>query len=167
MPRRVATTGTGRAAPGWSPAAQGHAHACRVVAAPLAAPGPRPASAAPRLFLDELAPSLVEWPERLLGRDGRLDLVVVPRVLRLGRLLHLDEVRRMDLAAVDADRPLAEERVVGRQLLHLGALVALERLDGLEVVERPRVDAGVDHRRMDLTIALGETLGERARLLVH
>src|SRR2546425_13246366 len=44
---------------------------------------------------------------------------------------------------------------------------ALERLDGLEVVERPRVDAGVDHRRMDLTVALGEALGERARLLVH
>src|SRR5881628_3060032 len=106
MLRRVATTGARRAAPGWSPAAQGHAHVCRVVAAP-------------RLFLDELAPSLVERPERLLGRDGRLDLVVVPRVLRLGRLLHLDEVRRMDLAAVDADGPLAEERVVGRQLLHL------------------------------------------------
>src|SRR5713101_9257013 len=160
-----------RAAPGWSPAAQGHAHACRVVAAPLAAPGPRPAPAAPRLFLDELAPSLVEWPERLLGRDGRLDLVVVPRVFRLGWLLHLDEVRRMDLAAVDADGPLAEERVVRRQLLHLGddlgAFVALERLDSLQVVQRPRVNARVDHRRMDPPIALREPLRERARFLVE
>src|SRR5881628_2710700 len=80
-----------RAAPGWSPAAQGDAHACRVVAAPLADPGSRPAPVAPRLFLDELATTLVEWPERLLDRDGRADLVVVPRVLRLGRLLDLDE----------------------------------------------------------------------------
>src|SRR5207245_4059672 len=140
-------------------------------------PHPSPASAPPlapaqrELLLDELAPTLVERTKRLLGGNGRADLVVVPRVLRLGRLLHLDQVRRMDLAAVDTNRPLAEERIVGRQLLHLRddlrALVALQRLDGLQVVQYSGIDAGVDHRGMDLTIALREPLGERARFLVH
>src|SRR5438034_9882766 len=117
------------------------------------------------LFLDELAPALIERPERLLGGNGRADFVVIPRVLGLGRLLDLDEICGMDLAAVDADRPLAEARIGGRRLLHLGddlgAVVALERLDGLQVVQRSRVHARVDHRGMDLPIALGEALGER------
>src|SRR5438094_6801637 len=118
---------------------------------------PPPLAPAQRgLLLDELAPTLIEWTKSLLGRNGRADLVVIPRVLRLGRLLHLDQVRRVDLAAVDTNRPLAEERIVGRQLLHLrddpGALVTLQCLDGLQVVQHSGVDAGVDHRGMDLAI---------------
>src|SRR3989442_5579807 len=123
------------------------------------------------LLLDELAPTLIERTKSLLGRNGRADLVVIPRVLRLGRLLHLDQVRRVDLAAVDTNRPLPEERSVGRQLLYLrddpGALVTLQRLDGLQVVQHSGVDAGVDHRGIDLPIAFPEPLGARARFLVH
>src|SRR2546425_11033055 len=108
----------------------------------------------------------------MIRRPPRSTLFPYTTLFRsLGWLLHLDEVRRMDLAAVDADGPLAEERVVRRQLLHLGddlgAFVALERLDGLQVVQRPRVNARVDHRRMDPPIALGEPLRERARFLVE
>src|SRR6266851_9549182 len=66
-----------------------------------------------RLLFHERAVALVDGPEGLLGRDGRADLVVVPRVLRLGRLLDLDQIRGVDLAPVGADRALAEERVVG------------------------------------------------------
>src|SRR5262249_38087931 len=162
----------GTSAPGWSPADKGDAHACRVVVAPLTTSAPRPGSVAPaRLFLNELASALIERPESLLRGDRCADLVVVPWVLRLRRLLDLNEIRGMDLAAVDANRPLAEERIVGRHLLHLGddlgALVALERLHGLQVVQRPRVYARVDHRGMDLPVTLGEALGERARLVVH
>src|SRR5258706_13835510 len=70
-------------------------------------------------LLDERAAAVGHRPERLVGRDRRTDLVVVVRALRLGRLLHLHEVRVVDLAAVGADRSLAEERVIGRHLLHL------------------------------------------------
>src|SRR2546422_9198679 len=90
------------------------------------APGP------PRLLLHERAVALVHRPERLLGRNRGAHLVVVPRALGLRRLLHLEQVDRMDLAAVGAHHTLAEDRIVGRQLLHLGddlgAVVALERL---------------------------------------
>ena len=76
----------------------------------------------------------------------------------------------MDLAAVHADRPLAEERIVGGRLLHLGddlgPVVGLGRLHRLEVVQGGRVHAGVDHRGMDAAVALGEALGEGPGLVV-
>src|SRR5262245_65988670 len=90
---------------------------------------PRPRQPA-SLFLDELTSALIKRAERLIGGNSRADLVVIPRVLRLRRLLDLDEVRGMNLAPVDANRPLATEWIVGRHLLHLGddlgAAVALE-----------------------------------------
>ena len=52
------------------------------------------------LLLHQLASAVGERAERLLGRNRRADLVVVPRLLRLRRLLDLDEVRRVYLAAV-------------------------------------------------------------------
>ena len=77
----------------------------------------------------------------------------------------------MNLPPIDADGALAEERVVGRDLLHLrddlGAVVALERLHRLQVVRDTRIDAGVDHGRMDTAIALGEPLGEGARPIIQ
>src|SRR5688572_12051210 len=88
-------------------------------------------------LLDERAASLGQRTERLLRGDRRADLVVVPRTLRLRRLLHLDEISRVDLASVGADRALAEQRVVGRLRFHvrddLRAVVALQRLDRLQV----------------------------------
>src|SRR6266545_1134663 len=84
------------------------------------------------LLLDQWAVALVDGAEGLVRRDRGPDLVVVPRILRLRGLLHLDQVRRVDLPTVGSDRALAEQRVVGRRLLHpgddLGAVVALERL---------------------------------------
>src|SRR4026207_1369636 len=74
----------------------------------------------PPWLLDQRAAAVLLRPERLLRRAGGEDLVVVPRVLRLGGLLHLDEIRVVDLAAVGADAPLAEQRVVGGHLLHPG-----------------------------------------------
>src|SRR5688500_6067304 len=91
--------------------------------------------APPLTSLHQRTIALLQRPERLLGRNGRADLVQIPRSLRLCWLLHLDQVRGMDLAAVRANRALAEERVVGRHLLHLlddlGAVVALDRFDRL------------------------------------
>src|SRR5258705_3708057 len=99
-----------------------------------AAPGPRRP-----LLLHEGAVALVHRPEGLLGRNGRAQLVVVPRALGLVRLLHLEEIRGVDLPAVGPDRSLAEQRVVRRRRLHLldhlGTLVRLEGLHRLEVVQ--------------------------------
>src|SRR5512134_3630006 len=77
----------------------------------------RPGRPAP-LLLDQRAVALVDRPEGLGGGNGRPELVVIPRPLRLGRLLHLVEEHVVDLPAVRADGALAEQRVVGRRLLH-------------------------------------------------
>src|SRR4029453_10450977 len=97
----------------------------------------QPARLITRPSFHQRALSILQRPERLIRRDRRAHLVVVPWTLGFGWLLHLDEVRRVDLAAVDADRPLAEQRIVGGHFLHLGddfrAVVALQRLDRLQV----------------------------------
>src|SRR5215813_3270905 len=91
-----------------------------------------------RSLLHERALALVERAKRLRGGDDRALLVVVPRGLRLGRLLHLEQEHVVDLPAVGPDRALPEERVVGGHLLHLrdhlAAVVGLERLHRLQVV---------------------------------
>ena len=108
-------------------------------------------------FTSGQSPS-VHRPEGLVGRDRGADLVVVARALRLGRLLHLEQVGRVDLAAVGADRALAEQRVVGRHRLHLrddlGAVVGLGGLDRLQVVQHRRVHAGLHHRRVLAAVGL-------------
>src|SRR5690349_1023646 len=81
------------------------------------APLPGPPSP---LLLHQRAVALIDGPERLRGRDRRAQLVVVPRRLGLPRLLDLVEEHVVDLPAVGPDGPLAEQRVVGRHLLHLG-----------------------------------------------
>src|SRR5262245_60172505 len=89
---------------------------------PSPSPGPPPPPAPRELLFDELASALIERAEGLLRGDRRADLVVVPRVLRLGRLLDLDEVSGVNLADVTANSQLAEERVVGCHLLHMFAI---------------------------------------------
>src|SRR6266496_6843131 len=56
---------------------------------------------------------------RLIRGDRRAQLVEIPVRFRFRWLLDLEQVRRVDLAPVDADRSLAEQRVVGRHLFHL------------------------------------------------
>src|SRR3954453_2052200 len=85
------------------------------------------------------AAALAERAERPVGRDGGPQLVVVPRILRFGGRLHLHDVHVVQRAAVRADAALAEERVIGRQLLHrrdhLPAVAVLaQRLQRLKVV---------------------------------
>src|SRR5215471_11512757 len=127
--------------------------------------------AAVMLLLHQWALALVERPECLVGGNGRADLVVVPRRFRFRGLLHLHEVGGMDLAPVHANHALAEERIVGGHLLHLGddlgAVVALERLHRLEIVGHCGVDARVDHSGMDALVALREALAEGARLVIE
>src|SRR4029453_9685647 len=74
----------------------------------------------PLLLLHQRAVALVEWPEGVGGRDGGDELVVVPRRLGLVGGLHLEEIRGVNLSPIFPDRPLAEDRIVRRKLLHLG-----------------------------------------------
>ena len=57
----------------------------------------------------------------------------------------------VNLAAVGADRALAEQRVVGRHFLHLGddglaVGLALQRVDRLEVMQHRGINARMDLR---------------------
>src|SRR6266545_8283547 len=85
-----------------------------------------------RSLLNEGAVALVQGTEGLVGGRGRADLVVVPGAFGLRRLLDLEEVHGVDLAAVGPDAALAEHGIVGGQLLHLrddlGAVVVLQCL---------------------------------------
>src|SRR5271154_6924210 len=69
--------------------------------------------------LDEGTAALVERPERVFGLDRGDELEIVPIVFRFVRGLGSVEIHRVELAPVDADRPLAEQRVVGRERFHL------------------------------------------------
>src|SRR5882672_7043071 len=67
---------------------------------------------------DQRAVAFAHRAERLLRRDGRDHLVVVPVALRFLGRFHLQQIHRVELASVLADATLAEERVVGRHGLH-------------------------------------------------
>src|SRR5262249_4926679 len=115
---------------------------CRLTA------GTAPCAPALDLFLRQRTFALVERTPRLLRRNGRELLVVVPGRLALLGLFHLEQVHRMDLAPIDAHVALAHEPVLGRQLLHLrdhrlAVGVTAERLDRAQVVDHGRVDS--DH----------------------
>ena len=73
-----------------------------------------------RLLFYKRAVALINWAEGLISRNGRAELVIVPLALALLRRLHLEEIHRMDLAAICANLTLAEEPVIGRRRLHLG-----------------------------------------------
>src|SRR5579883_1878384 len=80
---------------------------------PAASPPPSPRCAGRGVYsrLHERAPAFVQRAERVFRLDRRQDLEIVPLALRLGDGLCLEQVHRVQLAAVDADRALAEERI--------------------------------------------------------
>src|SRR5215472_5005152 len=70
--------------------------------------------------MDHRALAILHWSERLVGRDGGKQLIIITWILRFFRLLHLEEIGRMNLATVGTNVAFAEERIVSRHLLHLG-----------------------------------------------
>src|SRR5262245_52519254 len=117
------------------------------------------------LLLYQWALTLVERTKRLLGRDGGAGFVVVPSTLALLRLLDLEQIHVVDLAAVLADAALAEQLVVGGHRLHLGhhggAIgIAFELVHRLEVVQHRRVHASLDHGWHVAFVGGGELLGK-------
>src|SRR5207244_11152505 len=55
-------------------------------------------------------------PEGLIAGGGSDQLVIVPWPLGFGRLLDLEQVGRMNLAGVGADRAITDKRIGGRVL---------------------------------------------------
>src|SRR5262245_7993483 len=70
--------------------------------------------------LDQGTAAFVQRPKRLLGRDCPHDFEDIPFAFRFGRRLYLQQIHRMDLAAVGADTAFAKQRVFGRNRLHGG-----------------------------------------------
>src|SRR5947209_270815 len=60
-------------------------------------------------FLDHRTNAFLQGYESFLGRDGGYKLVVVPRIFRVRRLFHLEQISRMNLAAVRTNRTLAKQ----------------------------------------------------------
>src|ERR1700676_5274433 len=71
------------------------------------------------LFLQQGALAFGERRERLVARNRADQLVEVPGGLGFRRLLDLEQIGRMDGAAVGLNLALAEQRIVGRHRLHL------------------------------------------------
>src|SRR5664280_1649936 len=96
--------------------------------------------------------AVLERTERFIRRDSGAQFVEVAGIFGFCRRLHLEQISRMQLAAVGADGALAEQRIVGRQFLHLrhhrlAVGRALQRGDRLEVVRDAGIDAGLYHGR--------------------
>src|SRR5882672_12404655 len=116
----------------------------------------REAGGSPLLLLYQRTSAFRKRSESLLARRGSDQLVIVPRSLGLGRCLDLEQIGRVNLAAVYANSALAEQRIVGRHFLHfryyLGAVmrIATHCFKRLEVVYETRIDAGLNHGRLRL-----------------
>ena len=106
----------------------------------------------------------------VFGRDRGDLLVIVPRSLRLFRLLHLEQIGRDETAAVGAQRALAEQRIVGRQFLHLGddlgavMRIAAERFHRLQIMQHHGVVAGLGHRGHRVLAASAANRFDQARV---
>src|SRR5260370_41797638 len=79
------------------------------------------------------AAAVLERTEGFGGRNGRPNLVIVPRIFGLFPLLRLEQIHVVDLSAFGADRALADQLVVGRHLFHL----VIRGLPGLILFPRP------------------------------
>src|SRR3954451_20696130 len=97
--------------------------------------------------LDEGAAALGQRAEGALGADFGDEVVIVPWVVGLGWRFHLEEVDRVDEAAVDADARARGVEVVERVGLHPGhdggRVLRAGGDDGAEVVVDGRIGFGV------------------------
>src|SRR5882672_5103923 len=122
---------------------------------------------------DQRTIALVQRTERLLRRNARHDLEIVPVPFRLLGRFHLQQVHRVDFAAVLPDSSFAEKRIVGSRRFHgrdyrFAVARAARLVDRLEEMQHRRIDPGlhvVRHRAV--VSALAEALRPRARALVH
>src|SRR6516162_4246143 len=72
------------------------------------------------LFRYQRAAALIEWSERLLGRNRCRHFEHIPLVLGFVGGLDLQQIHGMDRAPVRPDHNVAKQRIVVRALLHRG-----------------------------------------------
>src|ERR1700687_6430997 len=72
----------------------------------------------PPLLLYQWTGTFRKRSESLLSRGRANQLVIIPRPLGFGWLLDLEQIGRVNLAAIRTDRALAEQGIVGRHFLH-------------------------------------------------
>ncbi len=113
--------------------------------------------------------------ERVRGRRGGDQLVVVPRAMALRRAFHLEQIGREHAPPVFPDRAVAEGVVIGRHRLHAGDGGLAVRLgrghpevgDGLQVVQRRTVAAGMVHAGQVVRRLGADAVGEGAGAVVQ
>src|ERR1700733_8799713 len=76
----------------------------------LASPIPLPQSESVKLPVDQRAIAILERSECFVRRDSRTQFVIVAGIFRFFGLLHLEQIRVVQLAAVGAYRALPEQR---------------------------------------------------------
>src|ERR1700722_18722303 len=108
--------------------------------------------------------------EGLLAGDFGYDLVIVPRIFRLLRLLDLDQHEVVNHQIVLAQFTVASEEILDRLFAHLRRdlerIVGAAVLDGVEIIHDRGIDAGLPHRRHP--VHLGEiAFRPFAGLVVH
>src|SRR5258706_5040495 len=113
--------------------------------------------------LQKITAALAKRTPRLLWRNRLDDFVVVPGIFRLVRLLDLKQVHIVQLPAIGADRSLAEQRIIRRQLLHLvhDSLAvgrAFEGIHGAQVVKNDAIDAGLHRCGIAIPVSRSEAL---------
>src|ERR1700733_12880731 len=123
--------------------------------------GSRPSSALFRFrLLDQGTSALIERPECLVARHRLHDLEIVPWLLRLFRLLHLEQIHIAQHPAVNTQMPVLGHEIIDRHLAHLRhhlvRVLVAQRLDRLEIVMRGAVDTRLHHGR-HMVDALEET----------
>src|SRR5580698_395468 len=94
--------------------------------------------------------AVFERTECFLRWNGAAQFVDVTRIFRFLGSFHLEQISRVNLAAVSADIALAEQRILGRYFLHLAddglsVIFGLQGGDGLEIVQGRGVIACLIH----------------------
>src|SRR3954454_1994227 len=118
------------------------------------------------LLRHQRAFALVHRAERLAAGDRADQLVIIPRSFRFRGGLDLVQIHVMDVAAVGADRALAEDRIVERLALQyrhdLVGVVRAGLLDRFEIAPGRRIEPGLNAGRHPAAEFLCEALREGA-----
>src|SRR5262249_28569751 len=102
-----------RVIPGWCASTRPKMRNCASENREIPGSLSRPGMTATRSLLYQRAGAFRKRTEGLVGRRGADQLVIVPWPLGFLGLLDLEEIGRVQLAAVDANGALAEQRIVG------------------------------------------------------
>ena len=104
--------------------------------------------------LNQRTTILASRAKRLIARDRRYDLVVVPRPTRFDRRLHFHKIHVVHHSTIFAELAVLGEEIIDRHLAHFGhhrfCFVRASGLDGAQIVARGGVDGRMGRSRHTL-----------------